>query len=449
MIIGSLNCNKRLSNQKVMELLQTWLVDNNIDLFLAQEPSRSNLLHSLKISRFEELGGNSNVFSWVKPYFVIPEVTLLHPFLQSIDFGNLIIFNVYLDAYSRKIRSEQLIMIKEMIISVRTKQLIILGDFNLAPNLVDGMNGLKYSNFNGKSDRASFNEVLTSANLVDTTSKEKTRKQEYTIERKNDQSTIRFRCDLCVTSESLFSSESFSVKYDHSIRNIKTGLSDHSAMIINVPIDKFHAVGHSLNVNKEEKKISNVLTTEMYWRPHNTAISRPHPTKAAEYVTSGFFSKLLGERIRLLDYGCGRGKDLEFYREMGFDAVGYDPYPEFGFSQMPSGLFDLVLNIFVLNVLPTSVERFEVIRKAAEFLRKDGLLLLVTRSKSEIDREARQKDWKVYNDGFCSDYRKGTFQKGLTTEELIDLTGKAGLKPHPDSKLLKFDSSTCHLLVIK
>lgn len=449
MKIGSLNCNKRLSNPKVLESLQNWLVENDIDLFLSQEPCQSNMLPLPKIPGFEELGGNAKVFSWVKLNYVTPEVMLLQPFLQSIDFGNLLVLNVYLDAYSRKTRSEQLIMIKKITDSVRQKQMIILGDFNLAPNLVDGMNGLNYSNFNGKSDRESFNKVLISANLVDTTSKEKTGKQEYSIERKNDQSTIRFRCDLCVTSESLFSSESFSVKYDHSIRNIMTGISDHSAMIINVPIDEFHTVGHSLNVNKEEKKISNVLTTEMYWRPHNTAISRPHPTKAAEYVTSGFFSKLLGERIRLLDYGCGRGKDLEFYREMGFDAVGYDPYPEFGLSQMPSGLFDLVLNIFVLNVLPTSVERFEVIRKAAEFLRKDGLLLLVTRSKSEIDREARQKDWKVYNDGFCSDYRKGTFQKGLTTEELIDLTGKAGLKPHPNSKLLKFGSSTCHLLVIK
>ncbi|MGZ6616518.1 MAG: methyltransferase domain-containing protein [Solirubrobacteraceae bacterium] len=55
----------------------------------------------------------------------------------------------------------------------------------------------------------------------------------------------------------------------------------------------------------------------------------------------------------VLDYGCGRGADLSYFRSLGIDAVGYDPHEPFGFAEPPAGLFMVVTLIFVLNVLPT------------------------------------------------------------------------------------------------
>ena len=66
-----------------------------------------------------------------------------------------------------------------------------------------------------------------------------------------------------------------------------------------------------------------------------------------------------------LDYGCGRGADVNYFRSLGIDADGYDPHAPFGFAESPAGLFMVVTLIFVLNVLPTVEARLEVMRGAA------------------------------------------------------------------------------------
>ncbi|MCY7349643.1 MAG: HIT domain-containing protein [Cytophagaceae bacterium] len=51
---------------------------------------------------------------------------------------------------------------------------------------------------------------------------------------------------------------------------------------------------------------------------------------------------------RVLDYGCGFGRDVQFLRAKGFDASGYDPHY---FPDFPTGTFDTIVCFYVLNVL--------------------------------------------------------------------------------------------------
>ena len=132
----------------------------------------------------------------------------------------------------------------------------------------------------------------------------------------------------------------------------------------------------------------------------------------------------------VLDYGCGRGADVNYFRGLGFDAAGYDPHAPFGFGESPNDLFIVVTLIFVLNVLPTVEARLEVIREAAAHLAPEGLLIVATRSSSAVGREAARRGWRALGDGFVSDEGRDTFQHGMDDEEIVGLGNMLGLQSH-------------------
>lgn len=135
---------------------------------------------------------------------------------------------------------------------------------------------------------------------------------------------------------------------------------------------------------------------------------------------------------RILDYGCGYGKDVAFYRTQGYKAIGYDKFEHFaGATTPPTGRFDLITLVYVLNVLPSRDERLDVLAKAARFLTPSGALLAVARSATEVDRTARQRGWPAYADGYWSDRSRGMFQHGLDRDEIRELGGNVGLRLDP------------------
>ena len=73
---------------------------------------------------------------------------------------------------------------------------------------------------------------------------------------------------------------------------------------------------------------------------------------------------IIGDRI--FDYGCGRGGDVSRWREMGYQAIGFDPY---WFPELPSGddRFSTVVCFYVLNVIPSVSERLEVLARAWDY----------------------------------------------------------------------------------
>lgn len=76
---------------------------------------------------------------------------------------------------------------------------------------------------------------------------------------------------------------------------------------------------------------------------HLTAKERTTPSLPLRMILE---RKLIQGKV--LDFGCGFGKDVNHLIAKGFDATGYDPhfYPEF-----PTERFDTILCFYVLNVL--------------------------------------------------------------------------------------------------
>jgi DNA phosphorothioation-associated putative methyltransferase len=76
---------------------------------------------------------------------------------------------------------------------------------------------------------------------------------------------------------------------------------------------------------------------------HKTAIKRNKmsgpTTKALQHIFAA------GQSV--LDYGCGRGDDVEALRELGFNVAGYDPY----YAPINPRPADTVLLNYVLNVI--------------------------------------------------------------------------------------------------
>lgn len=76
---------------------------------------------------------------------------------------------------------------------------------------------------------------------------------------------------------------------------------------------------------------------------HLTAIERTSLSYPARIVLNE--NKIIG---KVLDFGCGIGKDVELLKHKGFDILGYDP---FYFPELPKEKFDTILCFYVLNVL--------------------------------------------------------------------------------------------------
>jgi len=91
-----------------------------------------------------------------------------------------------------------------------------------------------------------------------------------------------------------------------------------------------------------------------------------------ERIKMSLPTKVLIERKklkgRILDFGCGLGKDIDLLNNMGYDITGYDPYY---FSEFPEGKFDTIYSNYVLNVL-LQEEQAHVIMTISELLNKNG-----------------------------------------------------------------------------
>lgn len=96
---------------------------------------------------------------------------------------------------------------------------------------------------------------------------------------------------------------------------------------------------------------------------HLTAIERTSLSYPARIVQKQ--SKLIG---KILDFGCGIGKDVELLKQKGFDIVGYDP---FYFPEFPTEKFDTILCFYVLNVLLPE-EQAEVLMNVSNLLKPNG-----------------------------------------------------------------------------
>ncbi len=139
---------------------------------------------------------------------------------------------------------------------------------------------------------------------------------------------------------------------------------------------------------------------------HLTAMTR---TKLSKPARIAFEQGLIQPEDRLLDYGCGRGSDVKLLLERGVDAVGFDPYyfPETDCS----GLWDVVMLNYVLNVIDNLEERRQTLRRVWDLCH--GILLVSVRT----DREKIKGE--AFGDGVKT--RRGTFQKFFSLHEIEEM----------------------------
>lgn len=96
---------------------------------------------------------------------------------------------------------------------------------------------------------------------------------------------------------------------------------------------------------------------------HLTAIERTSLSYPARILLNQ--KKIKG---KVLDFGCGIGKDVELLKVKGFEIDGFDP---FYFPEFPTEKYDTILCFYVLNVLLPE-EQAEVLMNVSHLLKPNG-----------------------------------------------------------------------------
>jgi 2-polyprenyl-3-methyl-5-hydroxy-6-metoxy-1,4-benzoquinol methylase len=99
---------------------------------------------------------------------------------------------------------------------------------------------------------------------------------------------------------------------------------------------------------------------------YKTAISRTTASAPTKWLAKEH--RLLG---KVLDWGCGRGKDVEWLREASIPAEGYDPHWR-RYNDFYEGEFDIIICNFVLNTIEDPKEREATLKNMLVYLRQNG-----------------------------------------------------------------------------
>ena len=135
-----------------------------------------------------------------------------------------------------------------------------------------------------------------------------------------------------------------------------------------------------------------------------TAMSR---TELSRPVRVALDHEVIVPGDRVLDFGCGRGADVEGLLERRVKARGWDPAhrPDTRLTRT-----DKVYLGYVVNVIEDPLERTLVLRKAWDLAR--DLLIVAAR----LDFERDDAHIRAYGDGWITSHR--TFQKFFAQDEL-------------------------------
>lgn len=130
-----------------------------------------------------------------------------------------------------------------------------------------------------------------------------------------------------------------------------------------------------------------------------TMLSRP--------MALAFEDGVLADTCSVLDYGCGRGGDVDRLRQLGLSAAGWDPNHRPDAALAPADVVNLG---YVINVIEDQSERREALCKAWSLAR--STLVIAARPAWE----ARDVRGRPHRDGILT--TKDTFQKFYEQDEL-------------------------------
>jgi len=113
---------------------------------------------------------------------------------------------------------------------------------------------------------------------------------------------------------------------------------------------------------------------------------------------------------KVLDFGCGFGKDVEFLKAKGVDITGYDKHY---FPSFPQEKFDTIICFYVLNVL-LQEEKSMVLMELSQLIKNTGKVYIAVRRDLKYEGFRTHKLYKKrtyqcnvvlnYNSIFKNDY---------------------------------------------
>lgn len=124
-----------------------------------------------------------------------------------------------------------------------------------------------------------------------------------------------------------------------------------------------------------------------------------------------FESGLVNEDSSVLDYGCGRGDDVRFLKELGVQATGWDPY----YAENEKFLVEAqIVNLgFVINVIEDPSERIAVLKNSFKYAKQCLSVAVMLPSQNDASHVI------PYADGHITSTK--TFQKYYEQAEILQL----------------------------
>ncbi|WP_158307369.1 DNA phosphorothioation-associated putative methyltransferase [Hoyosella subflava] len=146
------------------------------------------------------------------------------------------------------------------------------------------------------------------------------------------------------------------------------------------------------------------MTVSALSRSAMTAMRR---VELSRPIRIGLETGLIRGGDSIFDYGCGHGHDVEFLREMGHTADGWDP------NHRPDGALRKasIVNLgFVLNVIEEPLERIEALKRAFDLAHRALIVAVRTVHEAKILSTASE-----YSDGVLTG--TDTFQRFFAQAE--------------------------------
>jgi len=111
---------------------------------------------------------------------------------------------------------------------------------------------------------------------------------------------------------------------------------------------------------------------------HRTAMSRKNFSTPVQYLLK---KDLINKDVDILDYGCGRGYDVEHLNDDNYNVIGYDPNGKYADANI-ARTFQIVMCNFVLNVIQDADERLAVENDLIDHLIEGGVAYISVRNDS-------------------------------------------------------------------
>lgn len=124
---------------------------------------------------------------------------------------------------------------------------------------------------------------------------------------------------------------------------------------------------------------------------HKTAISRTKLSAPVQWLLDN--GEIPSNSITL-DYGCGKGTDVDFLNGKGIQTWRYDPhfFPDY----VSAGIHDVVLCTYVLNTLNYQTDHLDVVRGCVRASNGGPIFFTVRNDKANLNGWTKRETYQIF-----------------------------------------------------